>query len=79
MLRKRRLEKTNPICRKTQLSNELRPAYHNILCRADLKQGLPFGVAIPNRATRKAFADTNAGRNLVVCKDVEDMFKRLGI
>ena len=47
--------------------------------QVELRKGLPFGVVIPNRVTRRTFDDTDAGRNLVVCKDVEDMFKRLGI
>jgi DNA-damage-inducible protein J len=47
--------------------------------QVELRKGLPFGVVIPKRATRKTFEDTDAGRDLIVCKDVEDMFKRLGI
>lgn len=47
--------------------------------QVELRKGLPFDVVIPTAATRKAFDDTDAGRDLVVCKDVEDMFKRLGI
>jgi len=40
---------------------------------------LPFCIAVPNRVTLKALADTDARRNLMVCEDVEEMFKRLGI
>ena len=47
--------------------------------QVELRRGLPFGVAIPNAATRKTFEDTDAGRDLVVCKDADDMFKKLGI
>jgi DNA-damage-inducible protein J len=47
--------------------------------QVELRKGLPFGVAIPNRVTRKTFADTDAGRDLTLYKDVEDMFKKLGI
>jgi DNA-damage-inducible protein J len=44
-----------------------------------LRKGLPFDVVIPNSATRKTFESTDSGKNLVVCKDADDMFKKLGI
>jgi DNA-damage-inducible protein J len=44
-----------------------------------LKNGLPFDVAIPNKITRKTFSDTDAGRDLIICNDTDDMFKKLGI
>ena len=47
--------------------------------QVELKKGLPFEVAIPNEITLKTFTDTDAGRDLVVCKDADDMFEKLGI
>ena len=47
--------------------------------QVELRNGLPFDVAIPNETTRRTFADTDSGRNLVVCEDADDMFKKLGI
>ena len=47
--------------------------------QVELRNGLPFAVAIPTAATVRTVEDTDAGRNLVVCKDVDDMFRRLGI
>ena len=47
--------------------------------QVELKQGLPFDVAIPNKITRKTFSATDAGRDLVICNDTDDMFKKLGI
>jgi len=47
--------------------------------QVELQNGLPFDVVIPNEITRRTFSDTDAGRNLVVCEDAEDMFKKLGI
>jgi DNA-damage-inducible protein J len=47
--------------------------------QVELRKGLPFSVAVPNATTRRTFEDTDAGRDLVVCKDADDMFKRLGI
>ena len=47
--------------------------------QVELHQGLPFNVAVPSPATRRTFDATDAGRELVVCKDSADMFKKLGI
>ena len=47
--------------------------------QVELRGGLPFDVAIPTATTRRTFDATDAGRDLVVCKNAEDMFKRLGI
>ena len=44
-----------------------------------LRKGLPFDVVIPNATTRRTFESTDAGRELVMCKSAEDMFRRLGI
>jgi DNA-damage-inducible protein J len=44
-----------------------------------LRKGLPFEVVIPKATTLKTFEDTDAGRNLIVAKNAEDMFKKLGI
>ncbi len=47
--------------------------------QVELRNGLPFDVAIPNETTRRTLADTDSGRNLVVCENADDMFKKLGI
>ncbi len=47
--------------------------------QVELRKGLPFDVAIPSATTRRTFAASDAGRELVVCEDAEDMFERLGI
>ncbi len=47
--------------------------------QVELRNGLPFDVVIPNETTLRTFEDTDAGRNLVVCVDADDMFKKLGI
>jgi DNA-damage-inducible protein J len=38
---------------------------------------LPFEVKIPNKETLQAFKDSDAGRNLVKCKDLDDLFNQL--
>jgi len=44
-----------------------------------LRGGLPFEVAMPNATTRRTFEATDQGRDVILCKDTEDMFERLGI
>jgi DNA-damage-inducible protein J len=44
-----------------------------------LRKGLPFDVVIPNATTRKTFESTDASKGLVICKDTDDMFRKLGI
>ena len=47
--------------------------------QVELQNGLPFDIAIPNKTTRRTFSDTDAGRDLIICEDADDMFKKLGI
>jgi DNA-damage-inducible protein J len=47
--------------------------------QVELRQGLPFEVVVPTEQTRQTFEDTDAGRNLIVCKNVDDMFEKLRI
>jgi DNA-damage-inducible protein J len=47
--------------------------------QVELRKGLPFDVRIPTPATRRAFEDSEAGRDLVVCEDADDLFRKLGI
>ena len=42
-------------------------------------RGLPFELRVPNEVTLKVFEQTDAGQDLVHCKDVNDMSRRLGI
>jgi DNA-damage-inducible protein J len=44
-----------------------------------LRKGIPFEVRIPNKTTLKTFKKTDEGRELVKCKDADDMFKKLRI
>lgn len=44
-----------------------------------MRKGLPFNIVIPNKTTRKTLEDTDVGRDLVVCDDADDMFRKLGI
>ena len=47
--------------------------------QVELREGLPFDVAVPATATKHAFADSEAKRGLVICEDADDMFRKLGI
>lgn len=52
-------------------------AFNLFLNQADLKQGLPFAVEIPNDETKKAIEDTRAGIALHRVKDEDELFAEL--
>jgi len=47
--------------------------------QVELRGGLPFDVVVPTPTTRRTFEASEAGRDLVVCDDADDMFRKLGI
>ena len=47
--------------------------------QVELRDGLPFNVVVPTSTTKRTFAASESGRDLVVCKDADDMFRKLGI
>ena len=47
--------------------------------QVEIRNGLPFDLAIPNETTARTFSNTDAGRDLMICDDAEDMFRKLGI
>ncbi len=47
--------------------------------QVELRNGLPFEIVIPNKTTLRTFGETDAGKNLVVCENTDDMFRKLGI
>lgn len=54
-------------------------AINLFLSQIRLHKGLPFEVKIPNKTTLETFRKTDEGKELVKCKDADDMFKKLGI
>ncbi|MCX5832046.1 MAG: type II toxin-antitoxin system RelB/DinJ family antitoxin [Deltaproteobacteria bacterium] len=44
-----------------------------------MRKGLPFAVEIPNAETLQTFKDSEAGQGLILCKNADDVFKKLGI
>ena len=47
--------------------------------QVELRDGLPFDVAIPCACTKRTFESTDAERDLIVCEDADDMCDKLGI
>ena len=45
--------------------------------QVELRDGLPFDVVIPTATTKRTMQATDAGRDLVVCEDADDMFQEL--
>lgn len=61
-----------------KLGMSITEAVNLFLSQVKMRKGLPFDVRIPNKTTLKAMKDADEGKNLTVCKDVDDMFKKLG-
>ncbi len=47
--------------------------------QVEMRGGLPFDVAIPNAVTKRTFEKTDAGRELIVCENEDEMFDTLNI
>jgi DNA-damage-inducible protein J len=56
-------------------SDAIREFYKQVV----LRNGLPFDVAIPNEATRRAIRDVQKERGLTRYKDVAEMRAKLGL
>ena len=73
-----------------ELKNQAESVFHRLGLNAtqaitifyrqvELRDGLPFDVVVPTMTTKRTFEASEAGRDLVVCKDADDMFRKLGI
>ena len=47
--------------------------------QVNLRKGLPFNIAIPSDETLITFDLTDEGKDLIICEDADDMYKKLGI
>ena len=47
--------------------------------QVELRDGLPFDVAIPTSTTRRTFEQTDKGRDVTVCEDADELFAKLGV
>jgi len=47
--------------------------------QVELRDGLPFDLVIPTQETLHTFEATDAGRDLIVCENADDLFKKLGV
>jgi DNA-damage-inducible protein J len=62
-----------------KLGLNISEAFNLFLNQVRLHKGLPFEVKIPNKTTLRTFKKTDEGKELVKCKDADEMFKRLDI
>ena len=62
-----------------QLGISTTEAINLFLSQIRLQRGLPFEVKIPNKTTLETFKKTDEGKELIKCKDADDMFKKLEI
>ncbi|MCK4401574.1 hypothetical protein KAW08_04655 [bacterium] len=51
---------------------------NNQYVREIIWESLP-DIVIPNEITRKTFKSADSGRDIIMCKNADDMFKNLGI
>jgi len=56
-------------------SDAIRVFYKQVV----LRKGLPFDLAIPNEATRRAMRDVQESRRLTRYKDTAEMREKLGL
>jgi DNA-damage-inducible protein J len=47
--------------------------------QVELRDGLPFDVVVPTATTKRTFEASETGRDLVICDDADDLFRKLGI
>ncbi len=47
--------------------------------QVEINSGLPFSLSVPKNTTARTFKATDQNKDLVICKDAQDMFKQLGI
>ena len=47
--------------------------------QVNLRKGLPFNIVIPSDETLITFDLTDEGKDLIICEDADDMYKKLGI
>ena len=47
--------------------------------QVQIKHALPFDVSLPNAETIRAIKEARKRKGVVICKDANDMFEKLGI
>lgn len=47
--------------------------------QVELRNGLPFDAVVPTATTKRTLEASEAGRDLVICEDADDMFRKLGV
>lgn len=57
----------------------LSDAIRLMLTQVVAQKSLPFEIKVPNKTTIEALEATDKNEGVTKCKDVEDMFKKLGI
>jgi DNA-damage-inducible protein J len=52
-------------------------AINALFCQIKLRNGLPFEVHVPNRATAKVIKDSAKGKNITKFDSIDDLFDDL--
>jgi len=65
-----------------KLGLSMSEAINLMLVQVSIQKGLPFSISLqnkPNLETEKALKATDQGKGLIKCKDVDDLFDKIGI
>ena len=65
-----------------KLGLSMSDAINLMLIQVSMRKGLPFEIVIskvPNADTEKVLKATDKGKDLITCKDADDLFDKVGI
>jgi DNA-damage-inducible protein J len=66
----------------SKLGLSMSEAINLMLIQVSMQKGLPFEISlpkVPNAETAKVLKETDEGKGLVECKDIDDLFDKVGI
>lgn len=66
----------------SRLGLSMSEAINLMLVQVTMQRALPFGISmpnVPNAETEKALRETDRGEGLIECKDVDDLFDKIGV
>lgn len=65
-----------------KLGLSMSEAINLMLVQITMQKALPFEISlpkIPNAETQKVLKETDKGKGLIKCKDIDDLFNKIGI
>ena len=65
-----------------KLGLSMSEAINLMLIQVSMQKALPFEITLPNQPnaeTARALKETDQGKGLIACQDVDDLFDKIGI